>query len=473
MEISDKISFMEGAAAEQAKTRDDLLVIELTIHDIDVARVLIDTGSSVNIIFQETLAKMQIDPSEITEDASPLVGLSGEPTIASGSISFADKAGTVEKLTEFLVVDLPASVSRICLAAELKRKRSDLDTAPKKTKKTITDEDTQDLAELFWQSRRADALEEKREPTCEPVITVCLDEAFPERCVEIGANLREPLKTKLVACLKKNLNTFAWTAEDMPGIDINITCHELNTDPTFKPVKQKRRKLGPERATAVNEEVKKLLKKNGKWRVCVDFTDLNKACPKDSFPLPHIDRLVEATAGNELLSFMDAFSGYNQIMMNPDDREKTAFITDRGTYCYKVMPFGLKNAGATYQRLVNRMFADQLGKTMEVYIDDMLVKSLRSNDHVDHLEECFSRLNSHNMKLNTAKCRFAVASGEFLGYLVTYRGIEANPKQIDALIGMASPKNKREVQRLTGRVAELNRFISRSFLRRPAGKQKI
>ncbi|MES7295872.1 reverse transcriptase family protein [Cutibacterium acnes] len=104
--------------------------------------------------------------------------------------------------------------------------------------------------------------------------------------------------------------------------------------------------------------------------------DLNKACPKDSFPLPHIDRLVEATAGNELLSFMDAFSGYNQILMNPDDREKTAFITERGTYCYKVMPFGLKNAGATYQRLVNRMFAGQLGATMEVYIDDMLVKSL-------------------------------------------------------------------------------------------------
>ncbi|CAN6997487.1 unnamed protein product [Brassica oleracea var. botrytis] len=132
-------------------------------------------------------------------------------------------------------------------------------------------------------------------------------------------------------------------------------------------------------------------KKNGKWRVCVDFTDLNKACPKDSFPLPHIDRLVEATAGNELLSFMDAFSGYNQIMMNPDDREKTAFITDRGTYCYRVMPFGLKNAGATYQRLVNRMFSQQLSKTMEVYIDDMLVKSLQAKDHVSHLEECFAQ----------------------------------------------------------------------------------
>ena len=109
------------------------------------------------------------------------------------------------------------------------------------------------------------------------------------------------------------------------------------------------------------------------------------------------------------------------------------------------------------------MFSKQLGKTMEVYIDDMLVKSLQAIDHVSHLEECFAQLNSHNMKLNPTKCRSAMAFGKFLGYLVTYRGIEANPKQINALIEMASPKNKREVQRLTGRVATLNRVISRSM----------
>ncbi|CAA7031555.1 unnamed protein product [Microthlaspi erraticum] len=188
----------------------------------------------------------------------------------------------------------------------------------------------------------------------------------------------------------------------------------------------------------------------------LDQRDLNKACPKDSYPLPHIDRLVEATAGHQLLSFMDAFSGYNQIKMDPEDQEKTAFITDRGTYCYKVMPFGLKNAGATYQRLVNKIFADQLGKTMEVYIDDILVKSSRETDHVAQLRVCFSILNKYGMKLNPTKCTFGVPSGEFLGYLVTERGIEANPKQISALLDMPSPENTREVQRLTGRIAALN-----------------
>jgi hypothetical protein len=117
-------------------------------------------------------------------------------------------------------------------------------------------------------------------------------------------------------------------------------------------------------------------KTTGKWRMCVDFTNLNKACPKDSFPFPWIDLLVDSTSGHELLTFMDAFSGYNQIHMNEIDQEKTSFITDRGLYCYKMMPFGLKNAGATYQMLVNKMFRDQIGRNVEVYVDDMLVKSI-------------------------------------------------------------------------------------------------
>ncbi|WZZ89070.1 hypothetical protein YC2023_117649 [Brassica napus] len=307
-------------------------------------------------------------------------------------------------------------------------------------------------------------------------------ESSPEKGVNIGNDLPPEVRHDLLSFLKQNIKTFAWSKADMPEIDMSITSHDLTVDHTFKPVKQKRRKLGTERAKAVNDEVDKLLKlrsirevqypdwlaypvvvrkKNGKWRVCIDFTDLNKAFPKDSFPLPHIDRLVEATAGHELLSFMDAFSGYNRILMNPDDQEKTSFITERGTYCYKVMPFGLKNAGATYQRLVNKMFSTQLRRTMEVYIDDMLVKSSRASDHVLQLQECFNILNKFGMKLNPTKCTFGVASGEFLGYLVTERGIKANPKQITALIDTLPPRSIREVQRLTGKIAALNRFIFR------------
>ena len=199
----------------------------------------------------------------------------------------------------------------------------------------------------------------------------------------------------------------------MPRIDPKVISHSLNVDPAHHPIKQKKRHFTLDRIQAVNQEVDKLLeacfirdvnypnwlanvvlvkKANEKWRMCIDFTDLNKACPKDSFPLPRIDQLVDATSGHELLTFMDAFSGYNQIRMAPEDEEKTTFVTDQGLFCYRVMPFGLKNAGATYQHLVNKIFQEQIGRNMEVYVDDMLVKSRLSRDHVKDLEEAFSIL---------------------------------------------------------------------------------
>ena len=163
------------------------------------------------------------------------------------------------------------------------------------------------------------------------------------------------------------------------------------------------------------------------WKVCVDYTDLNDACSKDSFPLPRIDHIMDAEVGHSMLSFMDAFSGYHQIPMHPPNAEKTSFITPYGLYCYNVMPFGLKKAGATYQRLVTKMFRPLLGSTMEVYIDDMLVKSKQRPDHAAHLQQTFDLLIEYGMKLNPLKCAFGVNVGRFLGFMVTQRGIEANP----------------------------------------------
>ena len=308
-----------------------------------------------------------------------------------------------------------------------------------------------------------------RPESSEELEPVSLDDD-PEYLAYIGSKLAEDLKSLLTQFLRHNRDVFAWQQSDMGGIDPTVITHRLNTNPSFKQIKQKRRSFAPERQKAINEEVSKLLqagaireveypewlanvvlvkKANGKWRLCIDFTDINKACPKDSFPLPRIDLIVDATAGHELLSFMDAFSGYNQISMDPNDQEKTSFITAQGTYCHRVMPFGLKNAGATYQRLVNRMFQKQIGTTMEVYIDDMLVKSTKSDLHIAHLSEAFHILRNYNMKLNPAKCTFGVSAGKFLGLIVNHRGIEANPDKIKALLDMPSPSGIKEVQRLT------------------------
>ncbi|KAL0433794.1 UNVERIFIED_CONTAM: Retrovirus-related Pol polyprotein from transposon [Sesamum latifolium] len=159
---------------------------------------------------------------------------------------------------------------------------------------------------------------------------------------------------------------------------------------------------------------------------------------------------------------MDASQGYHQIMLTAEDHKRVSFITSDGTFCYVAMPFRLKNIGATYQRLVDKIFRPQLGRNMEVYVDDMLVKSKEAHDHVKDLNETFVVLRTYRLKLNPGKCAFGVSGGRFLGFMVTQRGIEANPDKIKAVLDMGHPTNINEVQRLTGRIAALSRFISKS-----------
>ena len=148
--------------------------------------------------------------------------------------------------------------------------------------------------------------------------------------------------------------------------------------------------------------------------------------------------------------------------MHEDDQEKTSFVTSQGLFCYRVMPFSLKNVGATYQRLMNRMFAPKIERNVQVYVDDMLVKSRREEDHLEDLRETFDTLRSYNMKLNPGKCAFGVTVGKFLGFMVSQKGIEANPDKIRAIMEMTPPRNMKEVQSLNGKVAALNRFVSRA-----------
>jgi len=254
-------------------------------------------------------------------------------------------------------------------------------------------------------------------------------------------------------------------------------------DPQVRPIRQRRRKFNEEKRQAIKEETQKLLaaghireiqypewlanvvlvkKSSGKWRMCIDFTDLNKACLKDSYPLPSIDALVDSASGCKLLSFLDAFSGYNQIKVHPMDEEKTAFMTERSCYCYKVMPFGLKNAGATYQRLMDKVLAPVLGRNVQAYVDDMVVTSLEKDKHVTDLEELFITIARYKLKLNREKCVFGVEAGKSLGFLLSERGIEANPEKCAAILAMRSLANVKEVQQLTGRMAALSRIVSAS-----------
>ena len=304
-----------------------------------------------------------------------------------------------------------------------------------------------------------------------------------EKFFQVGAQLPPREKEEFVEFLKRNIDVFAWDTCDAPGIDPAFICHHLNVNLSITPKKQPPQRPSRKHADAIRDEVMKLKraraikevfypewlantvvvkKKSGKWRVCVDFTDLNKVCSKDPFPMPRIDQLVDATAGHPRISFLDAFQGYHQIPLALEDQEKTAFVTPTRNYHYKVMSFGLKNTGSTYQRMMTRMFESQLGKNIEIYVDDMVVKSKMVSEHLGDLGSTFNVLRKHKLRLNASKCSFGMRSGKFLGHMITHRGIEVNPDKIKAINDLKPPRNAKEVQKFTGMIAALNRFISRS-----------
>lgn len=215
--------------------------------------------------------------------------------------------------------------------------------------------------------------------------------------------------------VRSNIDAFAWQNSDMIGVDLEVAIHHLSIKLSSRPVRQKIRRFHPQQQQQqiIREKVTRLLevgsiweiqypkwlahivvvqKKNGKWRVCVDYFDLNEACPKDCFPLPWIDQIVYATTGHKLLSFMDTYSRYNQIPMYSPDSEKTTFIIGDDIYYFNVIPFSLKNTRATYQCMVTRILRSLVSQIMEVYVNDMLVKSSIRSKYLAHLHESFKLL---------------------------------------------------------------------------------
>uniref|UniRef100_A0A2N9EEI4 Uncharacterized protein n=1 Tax=Fagus sylvatica TaxID=28930 RepID=A0A2N9EEI4_FAGSY len=436
------ISFSEEDARGTHQPHDDALVITVNIAGFTTRRVMVDNGSSADILYLPAYQQMRLDKDKLRPMDAPLVGFTGDKVCPVGIVTlpnhgrYSPKDRSLRRSISWSST-VPSAYNAIIGRPTLNRLRAVTSTyhllLKFPTEHGIGEVRGDQVAarECYLASlgsggqNQTMTIEEQKiavKPSGE-LDTVELEDGRPERTTKIGANLPPKMKESLVQFLKDNKDVFAWSHEDMPVM---------------------------------------VKKSTGKWRMCVDFTDLNKACPKDSFPLPRIDQLVDSTAGHKLLTFMDAFSGYNQIVLDESDQEKTSFITSRGLFCYKVMPFGLKNAGATYQRLMNRMFHDQIGRNVEVYVDDMLVKSKEEDGHLDDLRETFETLRKYQMKLNPSKCAFGVYSGKFLGFMVSQRGIEANPDKIKAILEMQPPKTTKEVQRLTGRVAALNRFMSRS-----------
>ncbi|GFZ02402.1 hypothetical protein Acr_15g0010100 [Actinidia rufa] len=325
------------------------------------------------------------------------------------------------------------------------------------------------------------AFEEGVKSTVDDLNEINLGTLDDPRPVYISALLTSEEQKMYIELLSEYKDVFAWSYKEMPGLDPKVAVHNLAVKCGVRPIKQAQRRFRPELIPKIEIEVNKLIeagfirevkyptwissivpvkKKNGQIRICVDFRDLNNACPKDDFPLPITELMIDATTGHEALSFMDGSSGYNQIRMAPRDEELTAFRTPKGIYCYKVMPFGLKNAGATYQRAMQKIFDDMLHKNVECYVNDLVVKTRDRNNHLEDLKKVFDRLRRYQLKMNPLKCAFGVTSEKFLGFIVRRRGIEIEQSKIEAILKMPEPRNIHELKSLQGRLAYLRRFIS-------------
>uniref|UniRef100_A0A2N9F359 Uncharacterized protein n=1 Tax=Fagus sylvatica TaxID=28930 RepID=A0A2N9F359_FAGSY len=439
------ISFSEEDARGTHQPHDDTLVITINIAGFTTRRVMVDNGSSADILYLPAYQQMRLDKDKLRPMDAPLVGFTGDKVCPVGIVTLPITVGThpktVSKTVDFLVVNCPSAYNAIIGRPTLNRLRA------------VTS--TYHLLLKF--------------PTEHGIGEVRGDQIAARECYL--ASLGPGGQNQTMSIEEQKILDH----EDMPGINPSIISHKLNVDPSLRPVKQKRRVFAPERNNAIMEEVDKLLaanfirevfypdwlanvvmvkKSTGKWRMLQPNSDGRERSRKDVTSSPSQRTLLHTKKISWLYGFGKWQRVPKSIEANPD---KIKAILEM-----QPPKFGLKNAGATYQRLMNRMFHDQIGRNVEVYVDDMLVKSKEEDGHLDDLRETFQTLRKYQMKLNPSKCAFGVYSGKFLGFMVSQRGIEANPDKIKAILEMQPPKNTKEVQRLTGRIAALNRFMSRS-----------
>ena len=390
----------------------DPVVISVVTAGRRVHCVLVDQGSSADVMIWSTFNKLQLSPYQLRPYTGCLYGFAGDQVEVRGHIklrtTFTDCTTSRTANIRYLIVNAPSTynillgrpalnrIGAIASTRHMKMKlpslegtvitiKSDQKEAKKCYKKSL--EMKRGVFAVTAQPSREEGVtraEIARERRPEPTEDV-LEREIGGKMFKLGKSLGQETHDQIAEVIARHLDVFAWSASDMPSMD-----------PQVRPIRQRRRKFNEKKRQVFREETEKMLrvghikkiqypewlanvvlvkKASRKWKTCVDFTDLNKACSMDSYPLPSIDALVDNASGCRLLNFLNAFSGYNQIMMHPRDKCKIAFMTELSCYCYMVMPFGLKNARATYQRMMDRVLAPMLGRNVQAYVDDMVVTS--------------------------------------------------------------------------------------------------
>nr|GEU70378.1 hypothetical protein [Tanacetum cinerariifolium] len=402
------------------------LVIEAEIGEHMIHRMYVDGGSSMEILYEHCFNRLWPEvKNQMVPTTTSLTGFSGETIWPMGQLRLLVTIGDADHSTRawmnFMIIRSLSPYNGIIGRHEIKEIQAVPSTAHGMLKFSVDG----------------------------GIVTICSTILIPDECATVI--------TSSVVPKEESSDIFAWHPSNMTGVPRSVAEHRLNIREGYSPVRQKKMGQALERAKAIQAEVQKLVeagimreiyyhdwlsnpvmvkKHDGSWRMCVDFTDLNKACPQDCYPLLEIEWIVESLCGNPFKCFLDAYKGYHQIHLAESDEEKTAFHTGQGVYCYTKMPFGLKNAGATYQRLVDKAFDSQIGRNIEVYVDNLVVKSHTEAEMLRDIGETFRTLRKINMKLN--------------------------PKNVPAVLQLSSPRTIKEVQSLNGKLASLNKFLSKS-----------
>jgi len=268
--------------------------------------------------------------------------------------------------------------------------------------------------------------------------------------------------------------------EDLKAYGTSIIQHRIPIKEDQKPFRENLRRINPKLLPLIEKEIKKMYdskiivplrfskwvsdlvptcKKFGEIRLCIDFRNLNQVSLKDNYPLPKMDHIIQRVVGSSRISLLDGFSGYNQVLVHPDDQDKTTFTTPWGTFMYVKMPFGLMNAGATSQRAMDITFVEELGKFIVIYLDDVTVFSQFDDEHLRHPRQVFEKCRRFGISLNPKKSLFRLEEGKLLGNIISKDGIKIDPVRIKAIQKLEHPRNIKELQSFIGKIKFLRRFI--------------
>nr|GEW60629.1 reverse transcriptase domain-containing protein [Tanacetum cinerariifolium] len=392
------------------------LVIEPKISGHMIHRMYVDGGSSMKILYEHCFNRLRPEvKNQMVPATTSLTGFSGETIWPMGQLRLLVKIGDEDHSTRawmnFMIIRLLSPYNGIIGRPGIKEIQAVPSTAYEMLKFSVDGGIVTIRSTILIPVDCATVITSSEVPKETGVrhtnFQVGLHPNFSDQEVAIGGTLSAKGRTELCSLLKENLDIFTWQPSDMTGVPRSVAEHQLNIREGYSPVRQKKRGQASERTKAIQTE------HDGSWRMCVDFTGLNKACPRDCYPLLEIDWKVESLCGYPFKCFLDAYKGYHQIQLAGSDEEKTTFHTGQGVYCYTKMPFGLKNAGATYQWLVDKAFDSQIGRNIEVYVDDLVVKSHTEAEMLRDIGETFRTLRKINMKLNPKKCTFGAVEGMF------------------------------------------------------------